>query len=340
ISVGTLQAGLGNNTHHITGLPYNEPVTVRFVAVDVAGNKSDPSVSVTISTKPIVDTDLIGRIIADANIKLGAIKSELIADQAILTDKLADNAVSLGKLDTATRDTLTNASADATLANGRLTTSTAVPITANGAGKPVGAIWYRYSGNGTLLSTWRWNGTIWEQQTWGQDAIGVGAIVKEKLADNIVDSTKLAVAVNNAITQAGADASAALTAANGKNRILRSTSVASGTAYNNGDQWWQFSGSQIIGMWIFNNGGWVQQTLTSAVITNLDAGVITAGILSANILGARSITAEKLVLGNFENLFPNGSFTQGLAGWSASTPSIYEAATVTNGPQGATSTIV
>lgn len=342
--IGNIGIGEGERAFHVTDLPYNISNSWWLVAVDTSQNKSEPSDSVSAVTTPLVDTDIIGRIIDGANVKLGAVTAELVANGAIIEAKLADNAVSLGKLDSSTRETITNAAEDATLANGRLTTSTSVPTTANGADKPTGAMWYRYSGNGTLLGAWRWNGTAWDMQSWGQDAIAAGAIVRDKLSNNAVDATKLATEVNAAITQAGTDAGAAMTAANGKNKVIYSTSTASGTTsggytFVEGDTWFQRVGGLIIGQWQFGSGTWGARTIDNAVIANLDAAKIVTGFLDAARLNARSITAEKMVLGNFENLFPNGSFTQGLSGWSASSSAIFEATTVTNGPQGATAAV-
>lgn len=324
-SIASITAGEGNNSHVITGLPYNQPVTLWFRAVDTSGNISPNSVSETISTLPLVDTDLIGRVIADANIKLGAVKAELIAEGAILEGKLADNAVSLAKLDTATRDTITNASANATLANGRLTTSTAAPTLANGTGKPLGAIWYRYDAGGTLLGTWRWNGASWDAQSWGQDAIAAGAITQTKL-----DST-----ISAAITQASTDASAAITAANGKNKVIYSTSPASGTSQGSyvfveGDTWFQRVSGLIIGQWQFGSGSWGERTIDNAVIANIDAGKVVTGFLDAARIAVNTITAEKLVLGSFANLIPNGSFERGAQGWFSAEE--VEFTTVPDGP--------
>lgn len=343
--IGNIGIGEGERAFQVTNLPYNISHTWWLEAVDTSQNRSEPSDSVSEVATPLVDTDIIGRIIDGVNVKLGTVTSGLIADAAILQAKLADNAVSLAKLDSSTRDTLTNAAADATLANGRLTTSLNIPTAANGTGKPTGAMWYRYNAGGTLLGTWRWNGASWDAQSWGQDAIAAGAIVKDKLANNAVDATKLATEVNAAITQAGTDAGAAMTAANGKNKVIYSTSIASGTSqggydFVEGDTWFQRVGGLIIGQWQFGSGTWGARTIDNAVIANLDAAKIVTGFLDAARLNARSITAEKMVLGNFENLFPNGSFTQGLSGWGASSTATVEAVTVPNGPNGSNSTAI
>lgn len=90
-------------------------------------------------------------------------------------------------------------------------------------------------------------------------------------------------------------AQTAQTTADGKNKVVRSAGVAASPgSYQLGDSWWQFSGSQIIAMWLHNGSAWVAQTLTDSVITNLNAGTITAGTIHADRIGALSITAGKL----------------------------------------------
>lgn len=163
--IGSIGLGAGADFIVVTGLPYNITNSFWLVAVDTSQNQSEKSDSVTIATKPLVDTDLIGRVIADANIKLGAVKAELIADGAVLQDKLADNAVSLAKLDMVARDAITDAQADATTANGRVTISASAPVAGDGVGRPVGALWYRRDGAGQVIGMWEWSGSAWNART-------------------------------------------------------------------------------------------------------------------------------------------------------------------------------
>ena len=100
-------------------------------------------------------------------------------------------------------------------------------------------------------------------------------------------------ALANAATASGT-ANTALTAANGKNKIVFSTSDASGTAYTAGDVWFKKSGTIIVAQWEFVAGAWSARTLDSAVIANLDAGKITAGTIHVDRLAAGSILAAKL----------------------------------------------
>lgn len=87
----------------------------------------------------------------------------------------------------------------------------------------------------------------------------------------------------------------AQTSADGKSRVVRSTSEATAAgSYKEGDQWWQFSGANIVGLWLHDGAGWVQQVVTSQVIASLDAGKITTGVLAADRIGTNSITTAKL----------------------------------------------
>ena len=111
-----------------------------------------------------------------------------------------------------------------------------------------------------------------------------------------------------AANDAATDADAALTAVAGKNKIVWSTNVASGTTgYVAGDLWYRRNASnQIIGVWEFVSGAWVSRTITDEAITNLNAGTITAGTLDAARIAAQSITAVKMRVGDFTN-FADGS---------------------------------
>lgn len=83
--------------------------------------------------------------------------------------------------------------------------------------------------------------------------------------------------------------------ADGKSTVVRSTSAATAAgSYKEGDQWWQFSGANVLGLWLHSGTDWVPQVLTNAIIATLDAGKITTGVLAADRIGANSITTAKL----------------------------------------------
>ncbi|MBB5791782.1 hypothetical protein [Jiangella mangrovi] len=107
------------STMVLSDLPYNDDVWVQFIAVDRAGNRSDPSDKSSIEVTPLVDTDLIGEIIDGANIIDGtlvasdkivgnsitggliqalAIEAGHIAANAITADKIAAGAITTDKL--------------------------------------------------------------------------------------------------------------------------------------------------------------------------------------------------------------------------------------------------
>ena len=501
--VGTVGIGKGLQSWPVTGLPYNSTQEVWLRAVDVSGNVSADSEHVSVVIKPLVDTDLIGRVIDSANVKLGAVKAELIEAGAVLTDKLAANAVTLAKLDTVVQQSISDANSNATTANGRVTTSLSAPVAGDGTGKPTGALWFRYNAGGTLLGTWRWSGSAWAAQAWGEDALASGAVTQAKIAANAVtvtkiangaveagkiaanavtaekiadlavnagkiadnavtvtkiangaietgklaakavDASRLADSVNATIQQAATDAAnaqATATTANGRVTISDSAPVVGdGSGRPTGALWYRRDGSgQVIGMWEWSGSAWATRPLASAAIAdaaitdakiatgavleakiadaavataklkdsavtetkianlavgtakiadaaiveakignlavstakiangaivdakiqngtiqtasiadaaitdakiaNLNAGKIGAGYIDAARIAAKSLTAEKLVIAATGNLIPNGSFTDGLAGWDAYAP--FAADTVPDGPDGGVTAIM
>jgi hypothetical protein len=83
--------------------------------------------------------------------------------------------------------------------------------------------------------------------------------------------------------------------ADGKNTIVRSTSAASGTSYIAGDVWYQYSGSNVIGFWIYSGSTWVSQAMSNTVLSSLDAAKINTGFLSADRIESGTIAADKFV---------------------------------------------
>jgi hypothetical protein len=99
-------------------------------------------------------------------------------------------------------------------------------------------------------------------------------------------------------------ATAAETAANGKNKVVRSTSDASGTVgYVAGDIWWKMSStnsdSTVLAQYTYDGTAWRSNTLTNAVIANLDAAKINTGFLAADRIEANTLNVDKLTAGTF-----------------------------------------
>lgn len=111
------------------------------------------------------------------------------------------------------------------------------------------------------------------------------------------------------ITKTDSTATTALTAANGKNKIIFATTDATGTTgYVAGDIWFKKSGALIVAQWEFVGGAWAARTLDNAVIANLDAGKIVTGTLDANRISANSIFVSKIAVGDFTDFVPDPYF--------------------------------
>lgn len=126
--------------------------------------------------------------------------------------------------------------------------------------------------------------------------------------------------VDGAAFTAQKSADVALTTANGKNKVIFSTSPASGTSgYVEGDLWWRKSGSLIIGQWEFTSGSWAARTLDDAVIANLNAGKVTAGFISADRIDSNTISVQKLLVTSVDNLLEDQyHLNAAAAGWPIS----------------------
>lgn len=118
-------------------------------------------------------------------------------------------------------------------------------------------------------------------------------------AQTIASAAKSAASAANIAAKDAQDAAdAAQVTADGKNKIVRSTSSpASTSGYAAGDQWWVYSGGTVTALYLYSGSAWVSQTLTDSVIANLDAGKITAGYIAADRIKAGSITGSKVAAG-------------------------------------------
>lgn len=86
--------------------------------------------------------------------------------------------------------------------------------------------------------------------------------------------------------------------ANNKNRVFYSATGAGSTrGEREGDTWFQYSGTTIVGQWRWTGSSWAPQTIGSQVIANLDGGKITAGTIDARQIKADSITVRELRAG-------------------------------------------
>ncbi len=86
-SIGTILPSSTGANVIFSDLGYNEEYTVWFMGVDTLGTTSDPSERVTASVQPLVNTDIIGQIIAGANI---------VDDSITASDKIIGNTITGG----------------------------------------------------------------------------------------------------------------------------------------------------------------------------------------------------------------------------------------------------
>lgn len=302
----TLGRGGGNIV--VSGLTVGQAYHVKLVAVDGAGITSPDSLSASTTLTGIS----LGSLEADVTAAIQAAQdaadaAQVDADSAFATATAASTtATSAENAAITAQNDATAAQADADQA---LLDAAAAAGIADSKGKvliqstaPVAAdqlpqnLWIDTTGGANTPK--RWDGASW-------------VVVTDKAATDAAAAAVAAqTAANNAQTTADNAATAAATAqttANGKNKIIFSTSAASGTAYSTGDIWFQKTGSTIIGQWEFVSGAWASRTLTNAVISTLDAGKITTGTLAAARIAAGTITAEKLAIGDASNMAEIGA---------------------------------
>ncbi|MFI6497190.1 hypothetical protein [Nonomuraea typhae] len=89
----------GAETVVVGGQPYNADRELWLTAVDRSGNESASSGRVTIATKPLVDTDLIGKILSGANIIAGTVNAaDAVIANTVTGNLIQANAINTGHL--------------------------------------------------------------------------------------------------------------------------------------------------------------------------------------------------------------------------------------------------
>ena len=118
----------------------------------------------------------------------------------------------------------------------------------------------------------RWSGSTWVEIT---DKAAKDAAQAAAAAQLRAD------AAHALATTAKADASNAMTQANSKNKIVRSSVAATGTSgFVAGDVWWRYGNTNltgpIIGQWSYNGSSWIPTTVGSEVIAYLSVDTLVA----------------------------------------------------------------
>lgn len=155
-----------------------------------------------------------------------------------------------------------------------------------GVDHAVGDTWFD-TNNGNKIS--QWNGTIWEEEKLGGEAIAELSIVNAHIANTTITDAKIANLDAAKITTGFLDA----------NRIA-ATSIEAGKL----KAWTVAAGQAII----------ADATITNAKIANIDAGKVTTGFLDAARIKAGTIATNKLLVSNLTNMLDNPGFEYPAAG--------------------------
>jgi hypothetical protein len=147
----------------LTDLPYNQPRYIAFRAIDRRGNKSALSTAVTVSVKPLVNTDIIGKVIDGANIVNNTIvASDAIVANSITGSQIAALAISAGKIqaNAITADKIAVGAVDAeaisaTAIDGKVITGATIQTAASGQRMLFNSTGiYQTDAGGITLSSW------------------------------------------------------------------------------------------------------------------------------------------------------------------------------------------
>ncbi|QOP66169.1 minor tail protein [Arthrobacter phage DanielleIgnace] len=165
----------------------------------------------------------------------------------------------------------------------------------------------------------------------GASSILDKAILTAKLADNAVVMGKIDTAVQTEIAKGqsaldglgvtNSNLSTLTTSVNGKNKIVRQTTAATGTGYVNGDRWEQWSslavGGKLLKTWRFDGSQWVQELIDPTYVPQIDIGAGTFGSLSGGRLVSNSVTATEILASRGANMHVDPEFAD-TTWWSTS----------------------
>jgi hypothetical protein len=117
------------------------------------------------------------------------------------------------------------------------------------------------------------------------ETIAPGAVTSETIAPGAV-STDPSIIEDIETAQATAD---------GKNKIYRQTTQPPGTAYSEGDLWFDTDDGNKF--YRFTSGSWVAFTLGDAALASISASKITAGTIDASVITVSNINAGNITAG-------------------------------------------
>ncbi|WP_130335036.1 phage baseplate assembly protein V [Streptomyces sp. BK022] len=328
----------------------------RLVAYSKVGIASAPSASNSDTPKQAVAQDILDASLTSAKIAVGAIDSTKLAAGAVDTQAVADGAIAAGKLAAQAVATTNIADgavtgtqlADATIGsakiiNGAIGTAQIADAAINNAkisdldaGKiNVGTLNAARIAAGSLDASKITSGTVTSTQ------IQAGSITGDRLAANTVTANQIAantitanqMAAGTITAQSGVIASIdaskitvgkvsasqidatnlVVSGANVSGQVSSAATAGSATTAGSASSATTVTGSIGAGVSIpanqLNNG-------TIPTTTTINGGSITTGTISASVIGARSITTDKMVIGDTSNILLDPQFTQNSTSWN------------------------
>lgn len=283
--MATTATGTGSKVGEMQGVPdtfvvpeqvVGQPRWYWVTAEDKSGNKSGPSTRISVVTKSLVKEDI--------------------------TQDVMDSIT-----DIVSQDVVSNI-------GGTVTWATRDPADADGAGKPVGAMWYRRNSANTIIGMWEWTGAApWVPRLMGADPIAAGAITDAKIATGAVLEAKLA----DAAVATAKLKDSAITEVKIANLAVGTAKIADAAIVNAKIGDLAVSTAKIanaaiveakIGDLAVTTAKIADLAVTNAKIINLDAGKVTTGFLDAARIQANTITAEKIAIGDFTNYAAGSDF--------------------------------
>ena len=187
LPIGTISSNADGSVLVLTDLEYNTEYTLWFIAVDVKGTRSLASEVVAVEVKPLVNTDIIGRIIDGVNITLGSIDETLF--DANFQQKITD-------IEDGIEEAQTSADGKNNVWYRPTTNEPTGPHV-------VGDTWFVTNQNNKIM---QWSGTAWVDVLIGSLALSDSAITAAKLANNAVTAANMVTGTITAASGIIADA--------------------------------------------------------------------------------------------------------------------------------------
>ncbi|MET3925543.1 phage tail protein [Devosia sp. 2618] len=318
-----------------TGRAYSDVLAGSIIATKLA----DAAVTASkLMDGAVTSLKLADRAVSTTKIALAALTSELLASGAVVADKLANGAVTITKFASGLTPIEIVGSLPSTgNFEGRQVFLTTDDKLYRHAGSPSGTAGFTSAVAaddlaGQITATQITDGAI------STPKLAAGAVAADKIAANAVTADKI---IANAVTTAKI-AAGAVTATEVAANAITTAKIAAGAVTAT-----EIAANAIIADKIATNaittakiaaGAVTATEIATGAVTavKISAGAVTADKVAANSitgdkLVANSITARELILTDFENLVPNGSFVNGdAAGWT-----LPAGVTVVSGPSDA-----